>query len=456
MTPETRYARAADGTHVAYQVHGEGPIDLLVLRAWYSNLDHEWQEPILAGIYRRLGSLGRVVRLDRRGTGSSDRLDLTALPTLEHRLDDMRAVLDAVRSERVVLVGLAHGAALCSVFAATYPERTAGLVLWSPTWVLVGRAEPALIRKYADQLAARWGTEEHAREIVAGAAPSRIGDAALVEWIRIDQLESGSAADAKAQWELVAATNIDAVLPGIHVPTAVLWRAGAPNAAPHFAERIPGASAVELPGDDHVLISTDWSPALIEIEQFIEAIDDTTPDENRVLATVLFTDIVGSTERAAALGDRAWREVVDAHHAAVRRQLARHRGREIDTAGDGFFVAFDAPARAIRCAVAVRDALSELGLPVRIGIHAGECERVGAGLRGLAVNIGARISGLAGASEILVSSTIRDLVAGSGIQFSDAGRHELKGVPDPWNVYRVAATEPAPTEDGRVTGSGQS
>jgi class 3 adenylate cyclase len=438
MIPETRYARTTDGTHVAYQVNGDGPIDILVLRAWYSNLDHEWQEPILAGIYRRLGALGRLIRLDRRGTGLSDRLDLTSLPTLEHRLDDMRAVLDAVGSERVVLVGLAHGAALCCVFAATYPERTAGLVVWSPTWTLVGRMDPAQIREYADSLATRWGTEEYAREIVAGAAPSRIGDEALVEWIRTDEVESGSAADAQAQWELVAGTNIDAVLPSIHVPTMVLWRAGAANAAPHFAERIPQASAVELPGDDHVLISTDWRPALAEIERFIEELDETMRETDRVLATVLFTDIVGSTERAAALGDRAWRSLVDRHHAAVRRELARHRGREIDTAGDGFFAAFDAPARAIRCAIAVRTALAALDLEVRIGLHAGECERVGSGLRGVAVNIGARVSALAAPGEILVTSTVRDLVAGSGLAFEEAGSHELKGVPEPWNVYRVA------------------
>ena len=437
MTPETRYARTLDGTHVAYQVHGEGPIDLLVLRAWHSALEHEWNEPILAGIYRRLGSLGRVIRLDRRGSGLSDRLDGTALPTLEHRVDDMRAVLDAVGSERVVLIGLAQGAALCSVFAATYPERTAGLVIWSPTHVLVGQADPEEIEAFRDDIGDRWGTEELAREIVEAAVPSRIGDEAFVDWIRRDQLASGTAAEARVQWELVAATNIDAVLPGIHVPTAVLRRAGSPDAAPYFAARIPEAVAIELPGSDHALIATDWRPALAESERFVERVDGLELESDSVLATVMFTDLVGSTERAAAVGDAAWRAIVDRHHALVRRELSRHRGREIDTAGDGFFAAFDGPARAIRCADAIRAGVAALDLEIRIGLHAGECERVGPGLRGMAVHVGARVSSLAEAGEILVTSTVRDLVAGSGIRFADLGERELKGVPDAWRIFRV-------------------
>ncbi len=249
MTPETRYARTTDGTHVAYQVHGDGPLDLLVLRAWYSNLDHEWEEPTLGGIYRRLGSLGRVVRLDRRGTGLSDRIDHDAPPTLEHRLDDMRAVLDAVGSERVALVGLAHGAALCSVFAATYPERTAGLVLWSPTWTLVGRTDAAAILEYADTIEQGWGTDAMAREIVAAVAPSRDGDEAFVRWIREDARVSGSAADARAQWELVANTNIDAILPSIHVPTAVLWRDGIGDRRPVLRRSHPWGAGGRAAGE---------------------------------------------------------------------------------------------------------------------------------------------------------------------------------------------------------------
>jgi class 3 adenylate cyclase len=443
MTPETRYARTVDGTHVAYQLNGDGPVDILVLRAWYSNLDHEWADPVLAGIYRRLGAVGRVIRLDRRGTGLSDRFDHAVLPTVEHRVDDMRAVLDAVESRRVVLIGLAHGAGLCAVFAATYPERTAGLVLWSPPGLIVGQYDPAALADYIDTTTRGWATTELAREIVEAAGPSRAEDDDFVEWIRLDQQLSGTPADARAQLELIASTNVDAILPAINVPTLVLWREGAPFAARHVAERVPHATAVELPGRDHVFIAGDWRPGLAEMERFIERVAGLDPDDDRVLATVLFTDLVGSTELVRRLGDRRWREVLDRHHDEVRRQLTRFRGREIDTAGDGFFASFDAPARAIRCATGVRSAVQDIGLQLRIGIHAGECERAGTGLRGVAVHVGARIGAIAAAGEVLVSSTVRDLVAGSGFVFEDAGRHQLKGLDEPVQVYRVAeATNP--------------
>jgi class 3 adenylate cyclase len=440
VTPETRYARTTDRTHVAYKVSGEGPIDILVMRAWASNLENEWRDPVLAGILRRFGAIGRVVQLDRRGTGQSDRIDPASPPTLEQRLDDMRAVLDAIGSERVVLLGLAHASALCSVFAATYPERTSGLIAWAPPWTLVGRDDPALTAGYAEMIRAGWGTLEHANAIVRAAAPSRVDDEAFAEWIRQDQIESGSAEVALAQWQMVTDTNVDDILPGIHIPTLVLWRAGSELASRHFAQRIPGASAVELPGEDHAFISGDWRPALAEMETFIERVADLDVDSDRVLATVLFSDIVGSTQVADSLGDHGWRALLERHHALVRRELARHRGREVDTAGDGFFAAFDGPARAIRCASSIRDALRDLELEVRIGLHAGECERAGAALRGVAVHVGARIQSLAASGEILASSTVRDLVAGSGIAFEDAGVHHLKGVPEPWQVYRVVTT----------------
>ena len=440
MTPETRYARTTDRTHVAYKVSGEGPIDILVMRAWASNLENEWRDPVLAGILRRLGAIGRVVHLDRRGTGQSDRIDPASPPTLEQRIDDMRAVLDAIGSERVVLLGLAHSSALCSVFAATYPERTSGLIAWSPPWTLVGRDDPALTARSAEMIRAGWGTLEHAKAIVRAAAPSRVGDEAFAEWIRQDQVESGSAEEAVAQWQMVTDTNVDDILPGVHVPTLVLWRAGSELASRHFAHRIPGAAAVELPGEDHAFISGDWRPALAEMEAFIERVAGLEVDSDRVLATVLFSDIVGSTQVADSLGDQGWRALLERHHALVRRELARHRGREVDTAGDGFFAAFDGPARAIRCASSIRDAVAGLDLQVRIGLHAGECERAGAALRGVAVHVGARIQSLAASGEILASSTVRDLVAGSGIGFEDAGVHHLKGVPEPWQVYRVVNT----------------
>jgi class 3 adenylate cyclase len=440
VIPETRYARTTDRTHVAYKVSGDGPIDILVMRTWYSNVENEWLEPVFSGILRRLGSIGRVVHLDRRGTGLSDSIAADSLPTVEERVDDMRAVLDAIGSERVVLVGLAHASALCSVFAATYPERTAGFISWSPPWTLVGRDDPDLTNGYAEFILTSWGTLEHAEAVIRMAAPSRVGDQAFAEWIRTDQRLSGSPEQAAAQWRMVTETNVDDVLPSVHVSTLVLWRRGAELASRHFADRIPHAQAVELPGEDHALISGDWRSALHEMEAFIERVAGMETDTDRVLATVLFTDIVGSTDRATELGDRGWRDLVDRHHAAIRRQLGRHRGREVDTAGDGFFAAFDGPARAIRCAAAIRAEMEPLGLQVRFGLHAGECERVGAGLRGIAVHIGARVSALAAAGEILVTSTIRDLAAGSGIVFADAGRHELKGVAEPWQLYRVEAT----------------
>jgi class 3 adenylate cyclase/alpha-beta hydrolase superfamily lysophospholipase len=439
MTPETRYARTTDGTHVAYQVNGDGPVDILVLRAWHSNLDHEWKEPVLAGVYRRLGSIGRIIRLDRRGTGLSDRLDPSTHPTLEARVDDMRAVLDAAGSKRVVLVGLAHGAALCTVFAATYPERTAGLVVYSPPVGVVGQSDPDLVAEFREGIRTGWGTRDLAQDIADGAAPSRARDAAFVEWISQDHHESGSPEDAMVQWDMVSGTSIDGILSSVHVPTLVLWRQGSPNAGPYIAERIAGATATELPGEDHVMISGDTRPWLAAVESFVEDTGDHDVDADRVLATVMFTDLASSTERAAELGDRAWATLLEDHHDTVRRALARHRGREIDTAGDGFFAAFDGAARAIRCAAAIRDALAAASLPVRIGLHSGECERVGRSLRGVAVHLGARIGALAEPGQILVSSTVRDLVAGSGIGFEDAGRHALKGVPDKWQLYRVTA-----------------
>jgi class 3 adenylate cyclase len=441
MTPETRYARTTDGTHVAYQVNGDGPIDIVVLRAWHSNLDHEWADPVLAGIHRRLGAVGRVIRLDRRGSGLSDRLDPSAPPTLEARIDDMRAVLDAASSERAVLVGLAHGAALCAVFAATYPERTAGLVIYSPPPMMVGLSDPDLLAAYRETIRTGWGTTDFARDIVDAAAPSRAGDTAFVEWVRQDHVESGSPNEAVIQWDMVTGTNIDGILTSVHVPTLVLWRQGSPNAGPYIAGRIPGATATELPGEDHVMISGDTRPWLAAVESFVQGVQARDMDADRVLATVLFTDIVGSTERASAMGDRAWRDLVERHHGAVRRELARFRGREVDTAGDGFFAAFDGTARAIRCADSIQAAVAGLGLDLKIGLHAGECERVGSGLRGVAVHVGARIGALAQPGEILVSSTVRDLVAGSGIDFEDAGIHALKGIPGSRQLYRVASFE---------------
>lgn len=445
MTPETRYARTTDGTHVAYQVHGSGPVDMLFERGWFTNLDHEWEEPIMAGVLRRLGSIGRVIRMDRRGSGLSDRFDHARLPTVDDRVDDIEAVLRAADVERVALIGIGHGAAIFSYFAAAHPDRTVALVIFSPVRSLVTRWDEATVAAAVAETVAAWGTRAFAESVVKIGAPSRTGDEALVGWLHQDQLLSGSSEDAGALVRLAMETSVEEVLPAIHGPTLLLWREGTDAAIGETGRRIaammPQAEIRELPGDDLFLLAGDWKRGVTEIEGFILDAAERDIGADRVLAAVLFSDIVGSTERASAMGDAAWRSLVDRHHAAVRRELARHRGREIDTAGDGFFAAFDGPARAIRCAVAIREALDELGLAVRIGLHAGECERVGTGLRGVAVNIGARIGGLAVAGEVLVSSTVRDLVAGSGIGFDDTGSHLLKGIPEPWRVYRVASVE---------------
>jgi class 3 adenylate cyclase len=441
MTPETRYARTTDGTHVAYQVHGDGPVDILVQRGSFSNLDHEWEEPVLAGIYRRLASIGRVIRIDRRGSGLSDRIDPSALPTIEDRADDILAVMEAVQAERLVLLGLGHASAIFAVFAAAHPERTVALVMFSPPDSIVEHPGDVELTEYLAAIPARWATREHARKFVENGAPSRRDDEALVEWWRQEQQLSASPEDAVALMRLAEETNVDDILPTIGVPAMIVWRteSWAAETAGHIAGRIPGAERCELPGADAFLLAGDWQRAIACIERFILAASESAHEPDRVLATVLFTDIVGSTELAARVGDAAWRDVVGRHHTIVRRELARFRGREIDTAGDGFFAAFDGPGRAIRCAAAIRDGVRGLDLRLRMGIHAGECERVGTGLRGLAVHIGARVGGVAQPGEIVVSSTVRDLVAGAGIGFEDAGRHALKGVPDEWQLFRVAS-----------------
>jgi class 3 adenylate cyclase/pimeloyl-ACP methyl ester carboxylesterase len=446
VTPETRYARTTDGTHVAYQVHGEGPLDILVMRGWHTNLDNEWTDPVVAGIYLRLGSVGRVIRIDRRGTGLSDRIDPEMPPTLEDRIDDVRAVMAAAGSERIALVGLGPGGAVCAAFAAMRPERTSGLVLWAPSPAVAGpdpRWAPSdeEFAAFLDRLRSRWGTTEEAQARAAEGIPSRAGDPTFIEWFRREMLLSGTAGEAVAQARLNRETVLRDLLPTIHVPTLVAWRSGSASgpAARHVAASIPTSVVRELPGEDFALMGGDWRAGLRVIEDFLSTLTAAEPDADRVLATIMFTDLVGSTEQAATRGDRAWRELIERHHTAVRRALAGHRGREIDTAGDGFFAAFDGPARAIRCAAAIRDAVHDLGLELRIGVHVGECERAGSALRGLAVHVGARIGATAAPGEILASRTVRDLVAGSGIVFETVGTHALKGVPEPWELYRVTS-----------------
>jgi class 3 adenylate cyclase len=439
--PETRYARSGQ-INIAYQVVGDGPLDLVYVPGWISNIGLMWDEPGQARLLGRLASFARLIVFDKRGTGLSDPVPVDELPTLEQRMDDVRAVLDAVGSERAALFGFSEGGLMSVLFAATYPERTTALVafgifakrIWSPDYPWA--PHPDARAREIEELERSWGGDMDLTTI----APS--ADAAarrrLADYLRL----SASPGAAVALMRMNTQVDVRHVLGAIRVPTLILHRSGDLDVNVEegrwIAGRIPGARFVELDGADHLLWAGDVDSVVDEVEEFLTGVR-TGPEPDRVLATVLFTDIVGSTERAVAAGDRAWASLLEEHHAAVRRQLERFRGVELDTAGDGFFAAFDGPARAIRCALAIREAVHALDLEVRAGVHTGECERVDGKLGGVAVNIGARIAALAGAGEVLVSATVVDLVAGSGLQFEDRGEHVLKGLPGQWRIKAVAA-----------------
>ncbi len=438
--PETRYAKSGD-VNIAYQVVGEGPLDLVYVPGWVSNVELMWEEPGYARLLGRLASFSRLILFDKRGTGLSDRVATDRLPALEQRMDDVRAVMDAAGSERAALLGHSEGATMAALFAATYPLRASALVLlgafatrirsrdypWAPT----AEEREAL----ADQTERQWGYLD-----LTDAAPSMAEDESF--WVHLaahDRL-SASPAAAAALLRMNSQMDIRGILGAIRVPTLVLHRTGDRDAnveeGRYVAERIPGARFVELPGEDHLIWAGDQDTLLDEVEEFLTGVRRG-PEPDRALATVLFTDIVGSSEHVATLGDRSWRELLEQHHRAVRRELERWQGREVDTAGDGFFATFDGPARAIRCACTARDAVRKLGLDIRAGLHTGECELVGEKVAGIAVHTGARVAGAAGPGEVLVSQTVKDLVAGSGIEFEDRGEQELKGVPGTWRLYAV-------------------
>lgn len=444
---ETLFARTSDGAHVAYQVTGHGPPDILYLRAWHTDIEHEWSDPVLARKLRRLGAMGRLIRLDRRGMGMSDRFDRRVLPTVEDRLDDITSVLDAVGSRRVVAMGFGDGTALCALFAAMKPERTQALVLYEP---IIRRryAEdyrwgwpPAEWARFLEDVRRNWGTREQTARWIAHGAPSRAGDERFITWLAEHEARSGSADDAVALLQVLYDTDAVAALPAIHVPTLVLAREQASgDVARWVAERISGARLVLLPGNDHFAIAGDTEAVLREIEAFVEDVarsPDADDDADRALVTLLFADVVDSTRKAAELGDRRWSDLIERHQRECAALVDRHRGRVVDFAGDGMLAAFDGPGRAIRCARAIVNSVGQVGMEVRAGIHAGECERVGDRLRGLAVHISARVAASAGPSEVLVSSTVRDLVAGSGLDFEDRGTRELKGVPGEWRLFSL-------------------
>jgi class 3 adenylate cyclase len=434
--PETRYAKSGD-VNIAYQVVGDGPVDLVLVPGFVSHLDLDWEEPRYAHFLGRLASFSRLIIFDKRGTGLSDRPG--GLPDLETRMDDVRAVLDAAGSEQAALFGYSEGGPMCVLFTATYPERTSSLVLYGtyakrqdPDDDYPWASTPAERRAHAEEIERNWGTDAH----LGSMAPN--ADAALRAWWARRSRAAASPGAARDLILMNSQIDVRAVLPTIRVPTLVLHRTGDRDARPeegrYIGEHTPGARFVELPGEDH-FVSIDADEILDEVEEFLTG---TRParEPDRVLATVLFTDIVGSSQRATDLGDRAWRQLLGRHHAAVRRQLERFQGREVDTAGDGFLAAFDGPARAVRCGCAISEAVGELGLEVRAGLHTGEVELTEERVTGIAVHTGARVAALAAPGEVLVSSTVKDLVAGSGIRFEDRGEHELKGV-GAWRLYSV-------------------
>jgi pimeloyl-ACP methyl ester carboxylesterase/class 3 adenylate cyclase len=445
-TAETRYAKTADGVHIAYQVVGDGPVDMVFVMGWVTNIEVMWDDPGFARLLDRLASFSRLILFDKRGVGLSDRVPEERLPDLETRMDDVRAVMDAVGSERAVVFGVSEGGPMSMLFAATYPERTIALALY-------GTAADFTIREpdYKEDPAAylvrteeTWGTLELARrEIADWGAPGHESDERLVTWLASYMRKSASPSAAVALERMNREINATHALPSIHVPTLVIAKEGDldfPIAETReMASRITGASIVELPGSEHFPWVGDPDAIVDEVERFVVALGEVEAELDRSLATVLFTDVAGSTEKAAELGDRRWKELVEEHHRRVRGQLARYRGVEVDTAGDGFFATFDGPARAVRCARSIVDAVAPLGIEVRAGVHTGEVETIDGKVGGIAVVIGARVGASAGPSEVLVSQTVKDLVSGSGLAFEDAGEHELKGVPDRWRLYRVTA-----------------
>jgi pimeloyl-ACP methyl ester carboxylesterase len=438
--PAIRYARSGD-VHVAYQVVGDGPIDIVLVEGFVTNRHVLWEEPSYRRFNERLGSFARVILFDKRGMGLSDRVQAG---TLEERMDDVRAVMDAVGSERAALIGESEGGPLSMLFAAAHPERTLALVLAgaevkedkTEDWPW-GESTREEFEESMATLSERWSEPPSSLRIFV---PSRGDDPRLLEWFGRLKVQAASPAAAEVFMRMAHEIDVRSVVPTIRVPTLILHSAGDQichvENARYLARTIPGASYIELPGADHVMYVELADLALAEIREFLTGVREA-PEPDRVLATVLFTDLVGSTERAADLGDRRWRELLEAHHSAVRRELGRFGGREIDTAGDGFLAAFDGPARAIRCARAVVDGVSALGLEVRAGVHTGECEVIGDKLAGVAVHVGARVAAGAGAGEVLVSSTVRDLIAGSGIELADRGLHTLKGVEDERRLYAV-------------------
>ena len=448
------YAKSGD-LNIAYQVVGDGPDDLVFVPGLITHVELAWEEPHWAGFLEKLASFSRLIVFDRRGSGMSDRVPRPA--TLEERIDDVRAVLDAVGSERAALFGSGDAGAMFALFAATYPTRTSALVLYAtqPRWRWA-RDYPwgfddDRARRWTEDAERRFSDPSYMREMVKVMSPSVADDEQLVNWmVRTWKLAGASPASVAMFRRMNLEIDIRGVLPTISVPTLVLHRADdrfLPVAVSRYlASQIPGAECEELEGSSYVPWFDDADSVTSAVQRFLERVWHERAWEqaeaDRVLATVLFTDLVDSTAKAVELGDREWTKLLGEHRTLVRRQLGRYRGREIDTAGDGFFASFDGPARAIRCADAIIEGSSALDLRVRVGIHSGECELVDGKLGGIAVHIGARIAAEAATGEVLVSSTVKDLVAGSDLEFADGGVRELKGIPGEWHLYAVTRAAP--------------
>jgi pimeloyl-ACP methyl ester carboxylesterase len=442
-TPRTKYARSGD-VSIAYQVVGEGPMDLVLGLGFATHLELQWEFPAFARFCDRLSSFSRLIIFDKRGTGLSD--PVAEAPTLEQRVDDIRAVMDAAVSERAAFFGISEGGPMGILFAVTHPERITALVLHgamartteAPDYPWASPAD-ALREAAAEFIAPFWGQD--ATGMLELFAPSLAGDAETRD--ALERMERSAASPAMVQqiFEMFLDIDVRAILPTIRVPTLILHRRGDRvvnwRASEYLAGQIHGARYVELPGIDHVPWAGDTDSVLGEVEEFLTG-TRSVAEPDRVLATVMFTDIVGSTERAAELGDARWRELLERHRDAVRRELARFRGREVKTLGDGCLATFDGPARSIQCGQAITELSRSLGLDVRVGVHSGEVEVMDGDLGGIAVHIAARVGALAGAGEVLVTSTVKDLVAGSGIRFEDRGAATLKGVPDEWRLFSAA------------------
>ena len=437
--PRTRYARNG-GVAIAYQVAGDGPHDLLLVNSWVSQMEHLWSEPRLARMFDRVTAFARLIQFDRRGSGMSDRVPPAPL---EEQMDDILAVLDAAGCERPAILAETEGTALACLFAATHPERVSALSLFAPIPRILAAPDypwahdPVRREAFIERSVRRWGEGV----TVDATAPAHAGDARLREWFaRMERLAAGPAAVEPAM-RVVGRTDVRDILPLIRVPTLVLRREGDERIdrrhAEYVRDHVPGARLVELRGSESIIFLEDTEPLVDELEEHVTGSRAARPPE-RVLATVLFTDIVGSTGRAAEAGDRAWRELLAAHHALVRAELALHGGEEVKTLGDGFLATFDGPARAVRCALRIAERSGAAGVPVRAGLHTGECDRVGADVAGIAVHIGARVMGEAGAGEVLVSRTVTDLVAGSGLRFELRGPRALRGVPGEWELFAAA------------------